>query len=171
MYFSPFANQAEVWPRFQSLLKLLLWTKGVDIESKYPMPWVRCAFGNVCIFLHHGTQSCKFHLAFCKFVILSFLQQFSSILGIFFTTKTWHWPSSVTKNNWKKDHWQNKNKIRPNSKSGQVMSSGVSSIPENWNLFLFCNVEKRPVCFLSLITHHFSMMNHHQSCGHYEFPL
>ena len=32
MYFSPFAkqNQAEVWPRFQSLLKLLLWTKGVE---------------------------------------------------------------------------------------------------------------------------------------------
>ena len=28
----PFAkqNQVEVWPRFQSLLKLLLWTKGVD---------------------------------------------------------------------------------------------------------------------------------------------
>ena len=32
MYFSPFAkqNQAEVLPRFQSLLKLMLWTKGAD---------------------------------------------------------------------------------------------------------------------------------------------
>ena len=32
VYFSPFAqqNQAEVWPRFQSSLKLLLWTKGVE---------------------------------------------------------------------------------------------------------------------------------------------
>ena len=32
MYFSPFAkqNQDEVWPRFQSLLKLRLWTKGVE---------------------------------------------------------------------------------------------------------------------------------------------
>ena len=33
MHSSPFArqNQAEVWPRFQSLLKLLLWTKGVAV--------------------------------------------------------------------------------------------------------------------------------------------
>ena len=32
MYFSRFAkqNQAEVWPRVQSSLKLLLWTKGVE---------------------------------------------------------------------------------------------------------------------------------------------
>ena len=32
MYFSPFAkqNQAEVWPRFKSLLKFLLWTKCVE---------------------------------------------------------------------------------------------------------------------------------------------
>ena len=30
MYFSHFANKAEVWPTFQSLLKLLLWTKGVE---------------------------------------------------------------------------------------------------------------------------------------------
>ena len=32
MYFSPFAkqNQAEVWSQFQCLLKLLLWTKGVE---------------------------------------------------------------------------------------------------------------------------------------------
>ena len=32
MYFVPLSkqNQAEVWPRFQSLLKLLLWTKGVE---------------------------------------------------------------------------------------------------------------------------------------------
>ena len=32
MYFSPFVrqNQAEVWPRFQSLLKLPLWAKGVE---------------------------------------------------------------------------------------------------------------------------------------------
>ena len=32
MYFSPFAkqSQAELWPRFQSLLKLLLWIEGVE---------------------------------------------------------------------------------------------------------------------------------------------
>ena len=32
MHLSTFAkqNQAEVWPRFQSFLKLLLWTKGVE---------------------------------------------------------------------------------------------------------------------------------------------
>ena len=46
--FSPFAkqNKTEVSPRFQSLLKLLLWTKGVE-WVKVSMPWVRCAFGNV----------------------------------------------------------------------------------------------------------------------------
>ena len=35
MYFSPFAkqNQVEVWPQFQSLLKLLLWTKGVEFNK------------------------------------------------------------------------------------------------------------------------------------------
>ena len=36
------------------------------------------------------------------------------------------------------------------------------------DLFLFWNVEKRPVCILYLITHHFSMTSHHQSCGHDE---
>ena len=45
MYFLPFAkqNQAEVWPRFQSLLKLLLWTKGVE--------WVKVlnALGPLCL--------------------------------------------------------------------------------------------------------------------------
>ena len=32
LYFSPFArhNHAEVWPRYQSLLKLLFWTKDVE---------------------------------------------------------------------------------------------------------------------------------------------
>ena len=35
LYFLPFAkqNQAEVWPRFQSLWKPLLWSKGVDVQS------------------------------------------------------------------------------------------------------------------------------------------
>ena len=49
MYFSPFAkqNQPKFLPRFQSLLKLLLRTKGF-YESKNSMPWVHCAFGNVC---------------------------------------------------------------------------------------------------------------------------
>ena len=51
MYFSPFAKkkQAKVLPRFQSLLKLLLWTKGVEwIEySMYSIPWICCTFGNV----------------------------------------------------------------------------------------------------------------------------
>ena len=39
MYFSPFAkqNQAEVWPRFQSLLKLPLWTKGVESIQCLPL--------------------------------------------------------------------------------------------------------------------------------------
>ena len=45
LYFSPFAKQnpAEVWPIFQSLLKLLLWTKGVE--------WVKVlnALGLSCI--------------------------------------------------------------------------------------------------------------------------
>ena len=45
MYFLPFAkqNQAEVWPRFQSLLKLLLWTKGVK--------WIKVlnALGLLCL--------------------------------------------------------------------------------------------------------------------------
>ena len=53
MYFYPFAkqNQAEVWPRFQILLKPLFWIRGVWIrgEWKYSMPWVRCAFCNVFI--------------------------------------------------------------------------------------------------------------------------
>ena len=50
MFFSPFAkeNQAEVWPRFQSLL---IWSFCFELkvlnESKYSVPWVRCAFGNV----------------------------------------------------------------------------------------------------------------------------
>ena len=34
MYFSPFAkqHQDEIWPRFQSLLKLLFWANGVDCQ-------------------------------------------------------------------------------------------------------------------------------------------
>ena len=39
-------NQAEVWPRLKSLLKLMLWTKVLN-ESKYSIPWVCCAIGNV----------------------------------------------------------------------------------------------------------------------------
>ena len=41
MFLSPFVkqNRADVWPKSQSLLKLLLW--------KYSMPRVRCTFGNV----------------------------------------------------------------------------------------------------------------------------
>ena len=39
------------WPRFQSLLKLLLWTKKKLLnKSKYSMPWVRCAFGHVYLY-------------------------------------------------------------------------------------------------------------------------
>ena len=45
MYFSPFAkqNQVEVWPQFQSLLKLLLWTNVVE--------WVKLpdALGLLCL--------------------------------------------------------------------------------------------------------------------------
>ena len=49
MYFSPFAkqNQAEVWTRFQSLLKSFSSDMMVLNESTYSMPCVRCAFGNV----------------------------------------------------------------------------------------------------------------------------
>ena len=48
MYFSPIAkqNQAEVWPRFQSLLKSFCSELMVLNESTYSMPCVRCAFGN-----------------------------------------------------------------------------------------------------------------------------
>ena len=48
MYFPPLAkqNQAEVWPRFYSLLKPLPWTKSFE-KLKYSIPWVRFAFGNV----------------------------------------------------------------------------------------------------------------------------
>ena len=40
-------NQAEVWPRFRRLMKLLCFELKVLNGSKYSMPWVRCAFGNV----------------------------------------------------------------------------------------------------------------------------
>ena len=42
-YFSHFSNKAEVWPTFQSLLKLLLWTKGVE--------WVKILYvlGPLCL--------------------------------------------------------------------------------------------------------------------------
>ena len=43
LYLLPFArqNQAKVWPIFQSFLKLLLWTKGVE--------WVKLALGLLCL--------------------------------------------------------------------------------------------------------------------------
>ena len=41
------ATKAEVWPRFQSLLSFCFELKVLN-ESKYSMPWVHCAFGNVC---------------------------------------------------------------------------------------------------------------------------
>ena len=77
MYFSPFAkqNQTEVWPRFESYLKLLLWNK-VD-------EWVKVlnALGPLCLwkcfswyfrFILPGAayQNC-FYL-FTKFVLLLF---------------------------------------------------------------------------------------------------
>ena len=48
MYFLHFGkqNEAKVWPRFQRMLKRWFEPK-VLYESKYLMPWVRCAFGNV----------------------------------------------------------------------------------------------------------------------------
>ena len=51
-YFSPLAkqNHTEVWPRFQSLLKLLLWTNGVE-WVKVVNAWVHCAFGNVFLYI------------------------------------------------------------------------------------------------------------------------
>ena len=55
MYFSPFAkqNQAEAWPRFQCLLKLLLWTQGVECVK------VVSALGPFCLFAFlykHGVK-------------------------------------------------------------------------------------------------------------------
>ena len=56
---STFAKQNQaVWPRLQSLLNLLLWTKGGEWVN-YSMPWDRCAFGNVfflksCFMRHVG---------------------------------------------------------------------------------------------------------------------
>ena len=47
MYFSTFTkrNQVEVWPKF--------WRSMIDAKSpikfKNSMPWVRCAFGNICL--------------------------------------------------------------------------------------------------------------------------
>ena len=58
-YSSTFAKQNQaVWPRLQSLLNLLLWTKGGEWVN-YSMPWDRCAFGNVfflksCVMRHVG---------------------------------------------------------------------------------------------------------------------
>ena len=48
MYISPFAKQcqAEVWPRFQSLLKLLLTTKGLELVKVLNALGVRCTFCN-----------------------------------------------------------------------------------------------------------------------------
>ena len=62
MFFSPFAkqNQAEVWPRFQSLLRLLFWNKVVE--------WVKVlnALGRLCLWQclkcqcwHHWWDSCS----------------------------------------------------------------------------------------------------------------
>ena len=49
-------NQAEVWPTFQNLLKLLFWTNGVE--------WVKafgpCAFGNVSFSIFCSLQMLKF---------------------------------------------------------------------------------------------------------------
>ena len=46
LFFSPIAKkQAEVWPRFQWRFCFELMVLN---ESKYSMPWVRCAFGNFC---------------------------------------------------------------------------------------------------------------------------
>ena len=120
MYFSPFANlnQTEVWPRFQRLLKLLLWTKGIDIESKYPMPWVRCAFGNVCIscITEHSHVSSIWLFASLWFSRFSsnFLQSWASflqpILGIDIPVsrrKKNSWKKTIAKTKTKHDQTQN----------------------------------------------------------------
>ena len=52
-------NQAEVWPRFQSLLKLLL---KVLNESGFWMPRVRCTFRSICLepwFWLDSSWACK----------------------------------------------------------------------------------------------------------------
>ena len=56
MYLSPFAkqNQAEDWPRFHSLLKLLLWAKGVGwvkvINALDPLCLWQCLYQKVVEF-------------------------------------------------------------------------------------------------------------------------
>ena len=51
-HFSPLAkqNHTEVWPRFQSWLKLLLWTNGVE-WVKVVNAWVHCASANVFLYI------------------------------------------------------------------------------------------------------------------------
>ena len=59
MFFSPYAkqNQAEVWPIFQSLLKLLLWNKVVE--------WVHVlnALGQSCLWQCFALQCTMFPLS------------------------------------------------------------------------------------------------------------
>ena len=49
-------NQAEVWPRFQSLLKVLLWTRGVNGVNALN------AFGNVCYRPLSSIGWCKWYV-------------------------------------------------------------------------------------------------------------
>ena len=62
IFFSPFAkqNQAEVWPRFQSLMKLLFWTIEVDwvkvLNALGPLCFWQCF---ICIRTFKLFPSCK----------------------------------------------------------------------------------------------------------------
>ena len=52
-------KQAEVWPTVQSLLTSAWLDLNVLMESKYSMPWVRCAFGNFLFFIPTTSSTVK----------------------------------------------------------------------------------------------------------------
>ena len=55
----PKKKQAEVWPTVQSLLTSAWLDLNVLMESKYSMPWVRCAFGNFLFFIPTTSSTVK----------------------------------------------------------------------------------------------------------------
>ena len=60
---SPFAkqNKAEVWQRFQSFLKLLLWTKGVKWVKVLNVMGPLCVWQ--CFIVDHTFLVCPYHIA------------------------------------------------------------------------------------------------------------
>ena len=83
VYFSPFdkQNQADAWPRFHSLLKLLLWNNG---ESKY---WMN-AFGFV-------VPLAMFALKDALCTLCNIKKRFKTLRDLFFL-----WNTDITKHCW-----------------------------------------------------------------------